>query len=160
MVAEEHRAWHAGAGEWCGLQDINSRSIGIELDNRGDHPFAARQMDVLEALLRDLLQRWDIGGAAVIAHSDMAPGRKVDPGEKFDWARLERQGLARPRGVDDGPRDVNFAVWRELARDAGYTASVADDALLQAVRLRYRPGASGALSPKDYAPLGHSALLV
>lgn len=150
MVAEDRRAWHAGAGEWCGLDDINSRSIGIELDNRGDHPFAARQMDVLEELLKGIFERWSIGGAAVIGHSDMAPGRKVDPGPRFDWERLERQGLAMRRGVDKGPRDPNFDSWRELARDAGYTASVDDEVLLEAVRLRFRPGARGPLSMDDY----------
>jgi N-acetylmuramoyl-L-alanine amidase len=94
LVAEEMRAWHAGVGSWQGKGDVNSRSIGIELSNKGDHPFAAAQMDVLEALLAEIMQRWDIGPDGVIGHSDMSPGRKIDPGPKFDWLRLARQGLA------------------------------------------------------------------
>lgn len=96
LVRECDRAWHAGAGAWRGQSDINSRSIGIELDNRGDHPFGEPQMAALEALLESVMARWEIPAAGVIGHSDMAPGRKVDPGPRFDWARLERQGLAHP----------------------------------------------------------------
>jgi len=94
MVEESQRAWHAGAGEWQGQSDINSRSIGVELDNRGDHPFGEPQMRALEDLLPGIMARWGITAAGVIGHSDMAPGRKFDPGPRFDWARLARQGLA------------------------------------------------------------------
>lgn len=96
LVAEAQRAWHAGAGQWCGLDDINSRSIGIELDNRGDHPFAEPQMVALETLLAEIMARWSIPAQGVIGHSDMAPGRKFDPGPWFDWSRLGDQGLAAP----------------------------------------------------------------
>ena len=94
LVAEEKRAWHAGAGAWGGIADVNSRSIGIELDNDGASPFPAPLMTTLEALLAGILDRWRIGPAGVIAHSDMAPGRKSDPGPRFDWQRLARGGLA------------------------------------------------------------------
>lgn len=94
LVAEDQRAWHAGAGSWQGLDDLNSRSIGIELDNGGDHPYSAPLMDSLDQLLPGILRRWNIPPQHVIAHSDLAPGRKVDPGTRFDWQRLERQGLA------------------------------------------------------------------
>ncbi len=63
MVGEQDRAWHAGAGEWAGRADVNSRSIGIELDNRGDHPFGAAQMDVLETLLARIMADWHISPA-------------------------------------------------------------------------------------------------
>lgn len=158
MVDEAARAWHAGAGEWCGLDDINSRSIGIELDNRGNHPFAAAQMNELENLLRDIMARWNIPPEGVIGHSDMAPGRKADPGPFFDWARLSRQGLAGKGGCDDGPQDPNPVSFRKIAQQAGYTADVNDEALLLAVRLRYRPNATGPLCAQDYTPLGHAAL--
>lgn len=102
LVAEKHRAWHAGAGQWCGLDDINSRSIGIELDNRGDHPFAEPQMVVLEGLLAEIMARWSIPALGVIGHSDMAPGRKFDPGLRFDWSRLGLQGLAARPVQDSG----------------------------------------------------------
>lgn len=158
MVEEAQRAWHAGAGEWRGMDDINSRSIGIELDNRGHHPFSEPQMTALEDMLRGIMARWDIKPAGVIGHSDMAPGRKFDPGPYFDWSRLERQGLAGPRGYDEGPRDPSMEEFRRLARDIGFTADVDDETLLTAVRLRYRPHARGPLSPQDFTPLGHSAL--
>ena len=154
MVDEEMRAWHAGAGEWHGEADINSRSIGIELDNRGDHPFSQPQMVALEVLLRGIMERWDIPASGVIGHSDMAPGRKSDPGPRFDWARLARQGLAASSGGVEGPQVQDFSGFREAAVQAGYTADVGDAVLLEAVRLRYRPYASGPLSPADFTPLG------
>ncbi|MGB3245292.1 MAG: N-acetylmuramoyl-L-alanine amidase [Sulfitobacter sp.] len=158
LVAEDQRAWHAGAGEWGGEDDINSRSIGIELDNRGDHPFSEPQMCSLEGLLAGIMARWAITPEGVIGHSDMAPGRKFDPGPRFDWARLARQGLAGRPGRDAGPRDPNADSFRKVAQAAGYTAQVDDKTLLDAVRLRYRPYASGPLCAQDYTSLGQSAL--
>lgn len=157
LVPEELRAWHAGTGEWHGLGDINSRSIGIELDNDGASPFAAPQMDALVALLRGITERLAIPPDGIIAHSDMAPDRKFDPGPRFDWARLERHGLARRRGMGGTPGDGSPTSFRTLARARGYTAKVPFDALLRAVRLRYRPWASGPLSPDDFTPLGPSS---
>ncbi len=153
MVAEDQRAWHAGAGEWAGQADINSRSIGIELDNRGTHPFSEPQMAALESLLRGIMARWDIPPEGVIGHSDLAPGRKIDPGPRFDWARLALQGLARqgivgaPQGVVDAKR------FRQAAKAAGFTAAVDDVTLLAAVRLRFRPQGQGPLVPADLAAL-------
>ncbi len=156
MVAEESRAWHAGAGEWCGQADINSRSIGIELDNRGTHPFSAAQMAVLEDLMHGIMQRWSIAPAGVIGHSCMAPGRKFDPGPHFDWQRLARQKLAAEGGHGEGPQNASKQpqLFRNLARDAGFTADVDDSTLLQAVRLRYQPWLKGPLQPADFSPLG------
>ena len=94
LVDEKMRAWHAGAGQWGDVADVNSRSIGIELANRGDHPFAAPQMAALEALLAGILDRRSIPPERVIGHSDMAPERKRDPGPKFDWKRLAVQKLS------------------------------------------------------------------
>lgn len=153
MVAEDQRAWHAGAGEWRGMGDINSRSIGIELANTGSHPFPEPQMMALEALLRVLMVRWQIPARGVIGHSDMAPGRKSDPGRRFDWLRLERQGLAAPRGRGPAPAHADPQAFRALARAAGYSAPVDDDTLLAAVRLRFRPQARGPLVPADFRPL-------
>lgn len=144
LVPEAARAWHAGAGEWGGLDDINSRSIGIELANRGDHPFPEPQMRALEGLLGDILARWSIPPQGVIAHSDMAPGRKSDPGPRFDWRRLALRGLS----VWPWPRRPgNF---RADALRFGYPP-VADDLLLAAFRLRFRPWADGPLAPEDAA---------
>jgi len=94
LVEEQQRAWHAGHGSWGGAADINSRSIGIELDNTGATPFSAPLMDRLEALLETLLARWKIPAQGVIGHQDFAPTRKWDPGPRFDWQRLARTGLA------------------------------------------------------------------
>ncbi len=152
LVAEHLRAWHAGAGEWGGSDDINSRSIGIELDNRGDHPFAAPQMRALEILLAGILSRWDIGPEAVIGHSDMAPGRKGDPGARFDWARLARRGLAL-WPVACAPMAPQAEVFRALAQGAGYTAPASDAELLRVVRLRFRPWGRGGLNSADMAVL-------
>ncbi|MEP6018058.1 MAG: N-acetylmuramoyl-L-alanine amidase [Paracoccaceae bacterium] len=158
LVPESDRAWHAGKGEWQGLPDMNSRSIGIELDNDGQTPFEEAQMAVLETLLAGILTRWNIPPSNVIGHSDMAPGRKIDPGPLFDWGRLERAGLAGRRGSDIGPSDPDAMTFRKVAQHAGYTADVDDETLLSAVRLRYRPNASGPLSPEDFTPIGHAAL--
>lgn len=138
LVAEADRAWHAGAGEWCGQHDINSRSIGIELDNAGDHPFPDPQMTALEVLLEDIRSRWPIPPENIIGHSDMAPGRKSDPGSRFDWARLARHGLAGPTSP---PEDQ--ACFETAARAVGFTADVAPDVLLHATRLRFAPWRSG-----------------
>lgn len=158
LVDEAKRAWHAGAGSWRGLDDVNSSSIGIELCNDGYAPFSAALMDALEILLSGIMARWSIPSHGVIGHSDCAPGRKIDPGRKFDWLRLEKQGLVNRRGHDDGPTDAPSGLFRTVAREAGYTADVDDDALLAAVRLRYRPGAIGPLAAEDFVPLGHTAL--
>lgn len=158
LVQEDQRAWHAGAGEWRGQGDINSRSIGIELDNAGDHPFPEPQMAALEPLLKGILQRWSISTGNVIGHSDMAPGRKTDPGPRFDWTRLAHQGLAAPAGNDVAPQNPSPEAFRSIAQYAGFTADVDDATLLQAVRLRFRPYASGPLQPQDFTPLGPTAL--
>ncbi|MCA0869580.1 N-acetylmuramoyl-L-alanine amidase [Seohaeicola saemankumensis] len=151
MVDETMRAWHAGAGEWNGQDDINSRSIGIELDNTGAHPFSEPQMAALERLLSEILTRWEIAPTGVIGHSDMAPGRKCDPGPRFDWTRLARQGLARECRV--GTAAPEIGTFRALAQSCGFTADVPEEALLEAIRLRLRPWALGPLERDDMAAL-------
>jgi N-acetylmuramoyl-L-alanine amidase len=98
LVPEEKRAWHAGKSYWRGITDVNSASIGIELANPGHEwgyrPFPEAQMDALLPLLADMMDRHDIPRANVVGHSDVAPARKTDPGEYFDWARLGQLGLA------------------------------------------------------------------
>lgn len=149
MVEEAERAWHAGAGAWCGMDDINSRSIGIELDNRGFHPFSEPQMAALEDLLRGIMTRWAILPSCVIGHSDMAPGRKSDPGLHFDWARLERQGLAAP-AQDRWAGDLSEAGFKEAAHAAGFSADVDYDTLLHTTRLRRAPWRDGPLEQADF----------
>ena len=97
MVAENKRAWHAGVSYWAGSEDINSTSVGIEIHNPGhEHgykAFANAQIERVTALLQDILSRHDIPMHHVLAHSDIAPDRKMDPGEKFPWARLSASGI-------------------------------------------------------------------
>ena len=139
MVPEDRRAWHAGAGAWRGIADVNSHSIGIELDNDACSPFPEAQMRSLDALLRDVRRRWGIPKENVIGHSDCAPGRKSDPGPLFDWRRLEAQGHAIR--VPAGEAEGDFVA---AARAAGWTAEADAAALLDAVRLRHRVEARGA----------------
>lgn len=159
LVAEEARAWHAGAGAWAGRGDVNSRSIGIELANPGDRPFPEPQMAALEALLRAIMARWGIGPEGVIAHSDMAPERKSDPGPRFDWARLARQGLALWPELDAAPGPEiapDRAAFAALANAFGYPEAPFE-ALLAAVRLRFRPRAAGPLDGRDMAIIAELA---
>lgn len=97
LVPEDRRAWHAGVARWRGADNINARSVGIELVNPGHEwgyrPFPEAQMAVLEVLSREIVARHRIPPARVLGHSDVAPMRKQDPGELFDWARLARIGL-------------------------------------------------------------------
>ena len=145
LVPEALRAWHAGAGRWGAVTDVNSHSIGIELANDGFSPFAASQMDALTDLLKGIRARWDIRPERVIGHSDMAPGRKIDPGPRFDWRRLALEGLAV--WPDDGEAETGRFI--PLMRAFGYTADVSDDLLLSAFRLRFRPHQSGPLDRRD-----------
>ena len=93
LVDEAARAWHAGKSWWGGSTDLNSASIGIELDNTGDEPFAEPQIAALLVLLNELRDRHRIPPANFIGHGDVAPGRKVDPGPLFPWQRLAQQGF-------------------------------------------------------------------
>ena len=97
MVGEEMRAWHAGASMWAGEADTNSRSIGIEIHNPGHAlgyaDFPQAQMGAVIELCQDILTRHAIQPRHVLAHSDVAPGRKIDPGERFDWQRLHAAGI-------------------------------------------------------------------
>jgi N-acetylmuramoyl-L-alanine amidase len=153
LVAEEERAWHAGVGQWHGQDDINSRSIGIELDNDSTHPFSEPLMHSLESLLPMIMQRWDIPKEGVIGHSDFAPGRKIDPGPKFDWQRLAAQDLARATGKALRPEIADWSAFRNLAQSVGYPVATDDETLLATIRLRYRPWAHGALTADDFVPL-------
>lgn len=144
LVPEQRRAWHAGAGRWGAVADVNSRSIGIELANDGRMPFAEAQMAALERVLAGIMARWGIAPERVIGHSDMAPDRKADPGPRFDWRRLALGGLSvwPAAGVAD------VAEFAPAARAFGY--AVADEGLLlRAFRLRFRPWATGPLDPTD-----------
>src|SRR3981081_1730569 len=109
LVAEARRAYHAGASSWEGTTDINSRSVGIEVGNQGHDfgcpEFPEPQVAAVIALCRDIVARWSIAPARVLAHSDVAPLRKRDPGEAFPWRRLAEAGVGlwvAPAPIADG----------------------------------------------------------
>ena len=100
LVPEERRAWHAGLSYWRGIRDVNSASIGIELDHPGHkygyRPFPDAQFEALVPLLARMVKTHAIPRANVVGHSDVAPARKIDPGELFPWERLADYGLCLP----------------------------------------------------------------
>ena len=143
LVAEEKRAWHAGKSFWQGATDINDRSIGIEIANPGHEfgyqPFPQSQMVGLHNLLQEVILRHKIPTARVIGHSDIAPDRKQDPGELFDWRGLAAAGLAIwPDKSKDpiAPVDVS----KTLA-DIGYDPDVALADTITAFQRRFVPHA-------------------
>ena len=142
LVPEEQRAWHAGLSEWRGRRSVNDFSIGIELINPGhEHgyrPFPPAQMDALLDLVRVIVARHPIGPRNVVAHSDIAPMRRQDPGELFDWARLARAGIGLwPRSVAEpagegqalclGDRGSPVKRCQERLRAIGYGLAVDGD---------------------------------
>jgi N-acetylmuramoyl-L-alanine amidase len=149
MVAEEMRAWHAGQACWRDEEDINSCSIGIEIHNAGHEfgypDFPEKQMKAVEALCLDILERNEIPPHRVLAHSDVAPARKADPGEKFDWKRLADAGVGlwvEPEPLSEGsvmkPGDEGNGVrgMQALLQGYGYgltTTGTYDEATEQVV---------------------------
>jgi N-acetylmuramoyl-L-alanine amidase len=141
MVDEADRAWHAGRSWWRGTTDINSASIGIEIVNPGHEfgyiPFPPEQMAAVEALVVDITARHGIAPANVVGHSDIAPARKQDPGELFDWPRLAARGLcARPLPCGD-PNWTDPGFLAALAR-YGYDITAPAEAVI-AFQRRHRP---------------------
>ncbi len=116
LVADERRAWHAGAGRWGTITDLNSASIGIELDNDGRSPFSAAQIESLIVLLRDLTTRLNIPPRQVIGHADLAPTRKQDPSRFFPWQQLAEAGFGVWPRAADGAAPEGFDAWNALAR--------------------------------------------
>lgn len=119
LVADQERAWHAGPSRWSGVADINSISIGIELDNDGSEPFADAQIESLLVLLADLTGRLGIQPHLVVGHGDVAPTKKDDPSVHFPWQRLAQAGYGLwPREVR-APVPAGFDAWAAL-RLVGY----------------------------------------
>lgn len=144
LVPEEKRAWHAGASYWRGHRDVNSASIGIELQHPGHalgyRPFADKQVEALVPLLNRIVREYDISRTNVVGHSDVAPARKIDPGELFPWERLAeyRLCLARPRKLELGdPFDNDGAFYLALER-FGYDITEGRKTI-EAFQRRWRP---------------------
>ncbi len=111
LVEESRRAWHAGRGVWHGEHDMNDVSIGIEIANpghRGGSPsYPSAQIKAVIALCQDIIARWHIVPHRVLAHSDVSPDRKIDPGEHFPWGQLAKAGIGHfvaPCAIEEGPR--------------------------------------------------------
>lgn len=158
FVPEAARAWHAGAGCWKGESDINSRSIGIEIANAG-HPaglpdFPDAQIEAVIALCTDILARHSIPPDRVLGHSDVAPGRKIDPGEKFPWDRLAAAGighfvLPEPLGggrfLQENEAGEPVAAWQSMLGAYGYEVGITGvfdartKAVTEAFQRHFRP---------------------
>jgi len=152
LVPEEHRAWHAGASSWEGEGDVNARAIGIEIVNGGHDfglpDFTDAQIEAVIQLLNDIFQRWpELSAKRVVGHSDVAPERKADPGEKFPWAKLAAAGVSvwpneAPHELDND--DVASDIQTQLASigyDVKQTGSMDNStrAALIAFQRRFRP---------------------
>ncbi len=147
LVSDERRAWHGGAGSWGTITDINSASIGIELDNDGQSPFAEAQVQSLLVLLEDLCTRLRIPRSQIIGHQDSAPTRKPDPGPLFPWKRLADAGFGRWPAAEAPPAPAGFDPWAAL-RLIGYPL---DDraATVRAFRNHYRGQGGTVLDAED-----------
>ena len=142
LVPEDKRAWHAGVASWTGASDINARAIGIELVNPGHEfgyrPFAEAQMATLEDLARDILARHPIEARNVVGHSDVAPRRKMDPGELFDWPRLAAAGIGLwpdSASADEADADEVKAMLADFGYETGDLGMT-----VMAFQRHFRPG--------------------
>ena len=152
LVDEANRAWHAGKAWWRGITDVNSASIGIEIVKPGHEfgyrPFPVEQMAAVEHLVAAAAARFGIGPSNVVGHSDVAPARKDDPGELFDWPRLARAGLAVPAPA--GGFDPNWTDAGTLAALHRYGYDVTEPrASVVAFQRRFRPtNIDGVIDPE------------
>ena len=161
LVDESKRAWHAGRASWMGESDINARSIGVEIVNPGHEfgyaDFPDAQIETVIALLRDIRTRFEIPLRCVLGHSDVAPRRKEDPGEKFPWARLAAEGLAIAPFQGD-PKSGEHILYDDALKTLaaiGYDAPAGDHtAALLAFQRRFCPQALG----MGFNPLTKAAL--
>jgi N-acetylmuramoyl-L-alanine amidase len=149
MVDEDQRAWHAGVSSWQGVIDINSASIGIEIQNVGQSgglpAFPPEQMQKVGMLCLDIMVRHDLSPHQVVAHSDIAPGRKVDPGEAFDWDFLASLGVGQVvRSAPSATELTQAGELQHLLRALGYGLAISGEfdhgmrIVLETVQRRYR----------------------
>lgn len=149
LVDEAKRAWHAGVSSWKGEGDVNARSVGVEIVNPGHEfgycDFPDAQIDALVALLKDIRTRFNVEPSFVLGHSDVAPRRKEDPGEKFPWDRLAAEGLAVAKPpVESGGDYVPYEEALAALGAIGYDAPAGDHAAaLLAFQRRFCPEALG-----------------
>jgi N-acetylmuramoyl-L-alanine amidase len=144
LVPEDRRAWHAGVSQWRGVAGLNARSIGVEIVNPGHghgyRPFPLLQMAGLSALCRGILARHPIPPCHVLAHSDVSPDRKEDPGELFDWAALASDGVGLwPQVPGEGRAAVEAAPLLGLLARIGYRTDLPAGLVIQAFQRHWRP---------------------
>jgi N-acetylmuramoyl-L-alanine amidase len=147
MVGEDQRAWHAGVSSWHGVVDVNSASIGIEIQNEGHGGglphFPNAQMQAVALLCLDIMVRHELQPHSVVAHSDIAPGRKVDPGEAFDWNYLAAHGVGQVV-CGDASKMASIAQFQIMLHGLGYGLDVSNEfdqrtrIVTEAVQRRYR----------------------
>ncbi|MBS0432299.1 MAG: N-acetylmuramoyl-L-alanine amidase [Proteobacteria bacterium] len=148
LVAEDERAWHAGDSQWGVTDDVNSRSIGIELDNNGDEPFAQPEIESLLRLLADITTRLGIPRTSIVGHADIAPTRKDDPGVWFPWDQLAAHGFGLwydAGALPDPPSGFDPMVALKLV---GYDLSDPTAAIV-AFHRHYRAGTAPQLDAGD-----------
>lgn len=139
LVDEEKRAWHAGKSYWRGETDMNSASIGIEIQNQGHSaglkPFPSIQIAAVIELCQTIMQRWNIPPQNILAHSDIAPGRKIDPGPLFPWQELATHGVGIwPQDLGEMPSDIVAGL-----HAFGYDPTVDPETLISAFQLHFDP---------------------
>ena len=162
LVAEEMRAWHAGVASWRGDTDVNGRSIGIELVNPGHEcgyrPFPEAQIAALNKLAHEILSRHPIPARHVLGHSDVAPGRKIDPGELFDWPRLASAGIGLWPGDECQTSTPVLGDSKRLLDQFGYCIGKSDTTLtaaIEAFQRHFRPSRiDGVMDHETYGRLG------
>lgn len=161
FVDEDKRAWHAGTSQWKDVTDLNSASIGIEIWNTGHEfecePYIPEQIDALIDLITDIKTRWDIPDQNILGHSDIAPGRKMDPGEHFPWRKLEVNGIGLLPQIWDEKDDENGhhveemkaspSTFFEALKEFGYTYPASNEVLLKEFCRHYMPEKLGATEP-------------
>lgn len=153
LVDEDKRAWHAGVSKWQGDEDLNSRSIGIEIVNGGHDwrledgrlpPYPDAQIEAVSALSLAIIKRWNIPQTRIVGHSDIAPVRKQDPGEHFPWAKLASEGVGLwPLALEGGQRTVEAAL-SFIGYDTGDLA-----AAIAAFQRRWRPARVDGIADPD-----------
>ena len=122
LVPDEYTAWHAGVSCWKGIEQLNHHSLGIEMDNMGNEPFTEKQMDSCIKLCHLLMKKHNIPRENILGHSDIAPGRKVDPGKFFSWKLLDQNGIGIP--MKHNITELDIAGQQRYLKDMGYKIEV------------------------------------
>ena len=150
LVDNNKRAWHAGKSYWRGYQDLNSRSLGIELVNSGNEDYPEAQMKSLIKLLQHLIETLALNPKNILGHSDIAPARKLDPGKWFNWQKLSVNGVGFFPEVSE-PIACDKQVFLAEARRAGFNPNAYIEHVLKTFRNRCRPKFTGELDGYDCA---------